>query len=192
MKLFLLFFKIAAIVFTTTTAAQSIIKCNDKITYWVIPDRNCNYTIKLKGDIDLSNQRDILNVDDKALQYTLLDKNRYTDANSENRDAAILSKYTAIESDYLQDKFNGEIEIFMEMKTLSTGKTVILWYFNLPKGKNKEVSAQLFADIVIGDRIFGLGTPLFTGQDFNTVRSFLLEAITTITKVKNTNALCNK
>jgi len=192
MRIFLLFLKIVFIVYTTYATPQSIIKCSNNTTYWIIPDNNYNYAIRLQGDIDLSNQYDILNIDDKALQYVLLDKVLYTDKNTKNSHTAILSEYVAMESDLLMAKFKGKTHIHSEIKTTSTGKTVILWHFTLPEGKDREVTAQLFADVIIGDKIFGLGAPLFAGQDLDSLKSFLMDAIATIDTVKNMNALCRK
>jgi hypothetical protein len=189
MKPFILFLRIAAVVFTTNVAPQSLVRCNDKVTYWVIPDGKYYYTVKLRGDIDLSHQHDILNVDDKALQYTLADTSRYT--NKEN-DESILVRYITEETIYLRSKFNtSSLNSYREIISLSSGKTAVLWYFELPEGKNKEVMAQLFANVVIGNRIFGLGSPLFAGEDFDALRVFLTEGIATATITEQTESLCD-
>ena len=65
------------LLFTQLPAAwsQSLQKCNDGNVFWLIPvSTNQGYAVKLRGDIDLSAQPDILNIDDKALQYIMLAK----------------------------------------------------------------------------------------------------------------------
>jgi hypothetical protein len=191
MKPLILFLKIAVVVLTTNATAQSLVKCNDKIAYWVINDASYHYAVRLQGDIDLSKQPDILNVNEKALQYVLLDKNRYLHKDVKNDDESLLLRYIDGEKDPLLNKFNVKsLEAGREMIILSSGKTAVLWHFMLPEGKNKEVKAQLFADMVIGERIFGLGVPLFAGEDFDTARIFLLNALDTTETVKNPEALC--
>lgn len=190
MKPFILFLKIAAVVFTTNAAPQSLVRCNDKVTYWIIPDGNYFYTVKLKGDIDLSHQHDILNVDDKALQYILVDASLYM--NKENDEESILVRYTTEEIIYLRSKFNTpSLNVYKEIIHISSGKTAIIWYFELPEGKNKEVTAQLFANVLLGNRIFGLGSPLFAGEDFDAVRVFLTEGIATANINEQTESLCD-
>lgn len=191
MKPFILFLKIAVAVFTINATPQSLVECSDKTSYWVIPDDNCYYTIKLKGDIGLSRQHDILNVNEKALQYVLLDKNRYSVKDS--NDESVLLKYTAIEAAYLRGKFSApSLNINTETITLSSGKSAILWYFELPEGKNTAIVAQIFASTVLGNKIFGLGSPLFSGEDFDTLRLFLLDALNDTAAVISPNMLCKQ
>jgi hypothetical protein len=191
MKPFILFLKIAVVVLTTNATAQSLVKCNDQIAYWVINDASHHYAVRLQGDIGLSKQPDILNVNEKALQYVLLDKNPYILKKGMNDDENVLLRYIDGEKNPLLNKFNVKsLEAGREIIILSSGKTAVLWYFMLPEGKNKEVKAQLFADMVIGDRIFGLGVPLFVGENFEAARVFLLNALDGTETVKNPEALC--
>lgn len=192
MKSFMLFFKVMIAAFSPNCASQSLIKCNDRQAYWAIPDNNIYYTIRLEGDIDLSSQPDILNVNERALQYILLEKEQYILKNGENNDESILIRYTEGEAAYLRNKYKSEtLDIYSEMIKFHSGKTAVFWYFKLPEGKNKEVTAQLFADIIIGERILGLGTPLFAGEDPEAAKIFLLQTIDTTNKVKNPDTLCH-
>lgn len=189
-EIFYAFLRIAAITLTTNAAPQSLVRCNDKVTYWVIPDGNDYYTVKLKGDIDLSHQHDILNVDEKALQYILLDTSHYT--TKKNDDESILLSYLAEETIYLRSKFkNPSLNVYEEIIPLNKEKKAVFWYFELPEGKNKEVTAQLFAHVIVGKRIFGLGSPLFAGEDFDALRVFLLEGIATANTTDQTETLCD-
>lgn len=191
MKPFILFLKIAMVLFTINTTPQSLVKCSDRTSYWVIPDDNYYYTIKLHGDIGLSHQHDVLNVNEKALQYVLLDKNPYSVKDS--NDESILLKYTEGETTYLRGKFNApSLNINIEMITLSSGKSAILWYFDLPEGKNTAVVAQIFVSTVLGNKIFGLGSPLFSGEDFDTLRLFLLDALNDTAAVVSPDMLCKQ
>lgn len=192
MKPFILFLKILMMVFATNCISQTLIKCKDRLAYWVIPDNQFHYSVKLTGDIDLSNHPEILNIDEKALQYVLLNKDTYIKKDENNDESTILLRYVAGETLYLRNKFNNQhLDTHNDIIKFDSGKIAIIWYFKMPEGKNKEVIAQLFADIVIDGRIFGLGTPLFAGQDFDALATFLLETIETIEKVKNPDILCN-
>lgn len=193
MKLIVLFLKLFILACTTNSASQSLVKCEGRLSYWVIPDNDSYHAIRLNGDTDLSVQPEILNVNEKALQYILLDKEQYVIKAKENNDQNILLRYTDGEAIHLRDKFRvRSLDTHSEIIAFHSGKTAVFWYFKLPEGKNKEVTAQLFADIIIGDRIFGLGTPLFAGDDFEAAKVFLLEAIDTVSTVKNTDNLCRK
>lgn len=193
MKPIILFLKLLIVVCTTNSTSQSLVKCEGRQSYWVIPDGDSYYAIRLNGDTDLSVQPEILNVNEKALQYILLDKEQYVIKSKENNDQNILLRYTDREKIRLYDKFRvRSLDIYSEIITFHSGKTAVFWHFKLPEGKNKQVTAQLFADIIIGDRIFGLGTPLFAGEDFDGAKVFLLETIDTVSTVKDPDSLCHK
>jgi hypothetical protein len=192
MKSILLLFMIAALLFPIPAASQSIIKCNEKVVFWIIPDNNIYYTVKLTGDIDLSPQEDVLNIDDKALQYILINKNIYNEADGDNSEQILLSRYVNGEDLYLHSIFTDLGDIDSEYIDLPTGKKALLWCFTLPKGKNKEVIAQYFVNIIINDTIFGLGCPQFAEQDAKSTKQLLIKAIETVKTVTNTDDLCNK
>ncbi|MHA3789659.1 hypothetical protein ACX0HA_15725 [Flavobacterium hauense] len=190
MKSFFYFISIIQALLATNMAAQSLIKCSDKTSYWIIPDSKKNYAIKLTGDIDLSSQHDILNVNDMALQYTLISKQQYS--GKADNDKTILLSYIAGETDYLRSKFRQHsFDVYPEVLLLNSDKTAVFWYFYLPDDKNKEVKAQLFINTIEEETIFGLGAPLFTENEFDSVKSFLIETLSSLTTVKNPELLCN-
>lgn len=190
MKPFKLILRIVMALFITNLPAQSLVKCNNSMVYWIIPDNDLLYAITLKGDIDLSENPDIININDTALQYILLDKSNYFD--NKNDDESVLLRYIATEKIHLQNIFvTRSLIINSEIVSLpSLGKKAVFWSFDLPEGKNNEVASQLFINIISENSIFGLGTPLFTDYDFNEAKRLLIDTLDSLHTIKNIESLC--
>lgn len=171
--------------------SQTLTKCSDGNVFWLIPDENsAHYAVKLRGDIDLSAQPDILNIDDKALQYILLDSRQYIEQGKDNSDKEILNRYVDGEAAYLRERFGENLEIYSELQTTPEGKAFILWRYLLPHGSNKEVTSLVFADIVMDTEIFGLGSPQFADMELTPIKNLLINAISTVFKTSGTESLC--
>ncbi|PZR22002.1 MAG: hypothetical protein DI539_06505 [Flavobacterium psychrophilum] len=190
MKPFVLFLKMMMVLFTANLPAQRLVKCNDNTAYWVIPDNNLLYALTLKGDVDLSDNPEIINSNNTAIQYILLQKPYATD--SEKDDEALLTRHIESERQRLKKIFNTP-SLTVDSKIIflpKMGKKAVFWYFELPEGFNNEVVAQLFMHVVIGEKLFGLGTPLFKGYDFETALSLVINTLDSLTVIKNTESLC--
>lgn len=172
--------------------AQRIIKCNNNTSFWLITDNTINYTVKLYGDISKSKMPDIINIEDNVLQYLILDKIHFIEKEGDNSDTAILSNYIAGETKYLADKFPKPFEVEMQISTLPSGKPFLLWWYKLPEGSSEEVVAQVFTNVIIGDILFGLGSPQFIEDDLESIKNFLTSSITTLSIVKNEKSLCDQ
>lgn len=172
--------------------AQRIIKCNNNTSFWFITDNTINYTVKLYGDISKSKMPDIINIEDNVLQYLILDKIHFIEKEGDNSDTAILSNYIAGETKYLADKFPKPFEVEMQISTLPSGKPFLLWWYKLPEGSSEEVVAQVFTNVIIGDILFGLGSPQFIEDDLESIKNFLTSSITTLSIVKNEKSLCDQ
>lgn len=172
-------------------SAQYIIECSNDTTFWIINDRNTIYSVKLHGDIAESKIPELLNVEDMALQYVLLDKNQFMEDDGDNTELSILKRYVEEETKYLSGKFPKPFEVLTEVYTISTGKEFILWYYKLPEGKSKEVISQLFINTIIDNTIIGFGSPQFIDHDFETIKNFLVDTISTLSVIQDTNSLCD-
>lgn len=172
--------------------AQRIIKCNNNTSFWLITNNTINYTVKLYGDISKSKMPDIINIEDNVLQYLILDKIHFIEKEGDNSDTAILSNYIAGETKYLADKFPKPFEVEMQISTLPSGKPFLLWWYKLPEGSSEEVVAQVFTNVIIGDILFGLGSPQFIEDDLESIKNFLTSSITTLSIVKNEKSLCDQ
>jgi hypothetical protein len=172
--------------------AQRIIKCNNNTSFWFITDNTINYTVKLYGDISKSKMPDIINIEDKVLQYLILDKIHFVEKEGDHSDTAILSNYIAGETKYLADKFSKPFDVQMQIRTLPSGKPFLLWWYKLPEGSSEEVVAQVFTNVIIGDILFGLGSPQFIEDDLESIKIFLTSSITTLSIVKNEKSLCDQ
>ena len=172
--------------------AQRIIKCNNNTSFWFITDNTINYTVKLYGDISKSKMPDIINIEDNVLQYLILDKIHFIEKEGDNSDTAILSNYIAGETKYLADKFPKPFEVEMQISTLPSGKPFLLWWYKLPEGSSEEVVAQVFTNVIIGDILFGLGSPQFIEDDLESIKNLLTSSITTLSIVKNEKSLCDQ
>lgn len=176
---------------TFKSTSQSLIKCGDNISFWLITDNSINYAVKLNGDISYSNMSDLINIEERVLQYTIQDKIHFIDENKNTNEIAILSNYVTGEAKHLLDEFSKPFNIEMHISKLPSGKPFLLWWYKVPYEENKEVVAQFFVNIIVGDVVFGLGSPQFTDDDTESTKVFLIETINTLSIVKNKNTLCN-
>lgn len=178
--------------FSAPICAQHIIDCNNNTTFWIITHRDIKYSVKLHGDIAESKIPELLNVEDMALQYVILDKKEFMQNECDDNDLSILKYYVEGEAKYLSNKFPKPFEVQMEIYTIPTGEKFLLWYYKLPEGKNKEVIAQIFISTIIDDTIIGFGSPQFIDHDFEDIKTFLVETISTLSVIRDINSLCDK
>jgi|GEM_PF-3174432 len=175
-----------------TGYGQSIIKCTNNEIYWYIKGDEANYAVGLSGDIAEGNFSDLLNVEDKMLQYQVLDKKFYLEENSENTDEDVLKRYYAKEAAQLAEMYGKPVEIQMQMMLSEAEKLIMLWHYKTPKGASEQVEAQLMANVVFGDRIFLLASPQLNWHEFDDVKTFLIKAITNTRTAADENSLCGK
>lgn len=182
-------FLLLTLIFKST--AQSIVKCDDTTSFWLITDNSINYSIKLYGDVAKSNMPDLINIENRILQYIILDKIHFIDPKQESDENSILSNYVAGETKYLLDKFPKPFEVEMQLSTLPSGKPFLLWWYKLPEDGSEEVIAQVFINVIMGDIIFGLGSPQFIDDDIESIKDFLTNTMKTLSVVTNKDSLCN-
>lgn len=172
--------------------AQSIIKCDHNTSFWLIEDNTINYAVELHGDIAKSKIPDLINIEDKALQYIILDKIHFIKEGENIEDSVVLSRYVAEESEYLSYLFPKPFNVETQIGTLPSGKHFLLWWYKIPEGRSKEVAAQVFVNVIEGEILFGLGSPQFIDLNLEDIKTFLINTIATLSIIKNKNSLCNQ
>ena len=108
--------------FSAPISAQHIIDCNNNTTFWIINHHDIKYSVKLHGDIAESKIPELLNVEDMALQYVVLNKKEFIQNECDNSDLSMLKYYVEGETKYLSNKFPKPFEVQMEVYTTPTGK----------------------------------------------------------------------
>ena len=89
---------------------------------------------------------------------------------------------------------NEKLNIEMSKAALPGG-TALIWSFDMPPSVSAEVKKQIFIDVVIGDKIFGLSSSQFVDQTYDEVEDFLIRIISSLKKVKDADelaGLCGK
>ena len=69
--------------------------------------------------------------------------------------------------------------------------TTVFWYFKMPENLNAEVTSQLFVSRILDDKIFGLSTSQFKGQDFQKLQYQLLDTLYAMKKIDSEKNVCN-
>ena len=174
---------------------QQIEKCDSTKSFWIIENRNTNYTLKIIGTVSTTERKNVISVNDYALQYLIVDKNNYITEGRKATELEILANYVSSEVNYISGQFETKLEAQMQKAPLSNEKDVIVWWYKMPYGMNEQVTNQLFVSIIIDDNIFGIASPQFLDQEFKQVRDFLMDVISTLQKVdkkKDLKNICNK
>jgi hypothetical protein len=164
--------------------SQEVIQCDTATSFWVIKKDKETYTVKLHGKVIKSNMPTVLVVNKYALQYIMVDKAQFVNRENANSEQEILQTYIKSEVDYLSKVLNTKLNVSMQNAPLSKDRNVIVWSYPMPEGQNSSVKIQLFACMIIGDKIIGFGSSQFTDQTFEEVRDFLMDVISTLEKAQ--------
>lgn len=183
----LLFF----LLFTSLLFSQNIMECGAKKSYWIIKNNENLIAIELLGKVQKTDNINLIALNNQPLQSLMVDKNKYvTDENKEDH-FEILKKYVKSENDYLDGEFKTELELKMFKVELKDNITTLFWFYKMPENISKEVTSQLFVSMILDDKIFGLSTSQFKGQDFEALQNLLLNTLYSVKKIKSEKNLCN-
>ncbi|MGQ2981958.1 hypothetical protein [Flavobacterium sp.] len=176
------------LLFAGTLSAQNLVKCTDGSSFWIMKGKGKKFAVQLRGDLAESDVPELLNVEETALHYNILNKSEYVKTGGKS-DAAVLTKFIKKEGKFLGDAMKPEYQL----KKLPSGKTFLLWHHDW-KGTDEYVEQQVHATIILDGMIIWLSSPKFTGQEISKVEVFLTETIANVKSVKSTNAkeLCEK
>lgn len=170
-------------------SAQQIIVCDSNTTYWVFPHDSVDYSLKFDGEVQSTELPSAVTVDKYFLQYLFVDKGKFIQAGEDNSDLSILTRSALNECDYLTSIYKKKINVVFQKVPLGN-QDVLLWYYEMPRKMKGNVNVQLYANMVVGDDIFGLYTPQFEDLEFNLVRDFLMDAMSSLEAVSDIHGLC--
>lgn len=173
--------------FTLGVAGQNLIKCDDGSAYWILKGKGKTFAAHLRGDLAESEIPKLMNVEETALHYNILNKSDYAEKGKSSSDAAILTRFIKGEEKFLGEKMKPVYEI----RKLSSGKSFLLWHHDW-HGSDEYVEQQVHATIILDETIVWLSSPLFTGQDLDKIEAFMAETIANVKLVKSTKGLCGK
>ena len=166
---------------------QRIITCSQGEAFWYIPGETA-IAVPLQGDIAQGNRPELINIDDKAVQYAAVPKSKYT----KTADIEILADFVGDESAEVFLKNSQGIAMQLTETKLKTGKVALTWSFKAAESKNKNLESQVFIYTIIDDMIFGLGSPQFRGQKPDDIEKFLIDLISNTKVVESRDKLCKK
>ena len=169
-------------------SAQSLIKCNDEISFFVNQNDNFYCHIKLNGKVgkvdEIGNQT-VINFNDYALQTLLLNKQNYISDGED--DIAILTNYIIGETQYFTSIFKEKLDLMMIPVEISKDKKAVIWYFDIPDKIQKQIQSedtpavkQVSISITVGNFVYSIGTTLFKGQSFDDLQKLLSDLVMTI------------
>jgi hypothetical protein len=170
--------------------AQEIIKCSPEKTFWLIKDNGKDYAVTLHGAVEKANHPKLITVDGKNLQYLITDKKASAEKAGTNDDLGVLSRFVGDETTHLISQFGVSIEFQLELVLLPDERKAIYWHYNMPEGMNGEVQMQHFINVIEGDKIFGLASADFKGDDAAKTKQMLVDALGSLTVVKDSKKLC--
>ena len=181
---------LAILIFVTSFAySQKVVKCPDGL-YWTIEKDSVNYTVALLGKVQTTERPNVIAVNDYSLQYLIVNKSPHVEEGGDNTELKILIRYAMSEAAYLSKQFNSELKPTLVKAPLSSDKDVLLWSYKMPTKISDQVANQLYANIIIGDKIFGLASPQFNDQEYDKVRDFLMDSINSLKRVEDLDELC--
>lgn len=182
---------ILTLVVTTLTIlnvnAQQLFRCDTTKAYWTFEKDNSLFAVKLLGKVSEQERKSIIAVNNYALQYVIVDKKNYINVDSISADLKVLTNYALSEAEYMSGLFKQKLNVQMQKVPISSDKTVLIWFFEMPSSISQEVKHQVFANIIIDGKIFGLSSSQLTDQKLDDVKKLLMDVISTIKKLDSKN-----
>lgn len=191
MKLIKLFFTVVLSCTILSVFSQTIIECDSINSYLIIQKDSIKYAIQLNGKVKTTDKSNIISVNKIALQYIVVNKNKFKTNFQNNDDLSILSNYAKIETDYLSKIFKTNIDVSLQKISQNDKYTILFWYYKMPKNISNQVLHQLYVNIILDDYIIGFSSPQFSNQSFESVRDFLINTMTKVNVIHSLNNLCN-
>ena len=173
--------------FTTLSVnGQQLFRCDTTTSYWTFEKGNSFLAVKLLGKVSEQERKSVIAVNNYVLQYVIVDKKDYIKDNITD-DLKVLTNYVLSEAEYMSGLFKQRLNIQIQKAPLSSDKTVLIWFFEMPSNVSQEVKHQVFVNIIVGDKIFGLSSSQFADQKLDDVKDFLMDVINTLKKVESKN-----
>jgi hypothetical protein len=170
--------------------AQDLKDCNGK-THWIFRQEHGWLGVAPSGKISKTESRKIIHVDNYDLQCVIVSKSTYA-KEEDNTDLKVLTRYAMAEITWQSEQMKSKLMLNAHKEELASGKSILIWSFEMPEGANKDVLNQVYANIVIGDKIFGLGCPRYKDQSMKEIKKFLTETISTLKEYKKEKEVCKE
>lgn len=174
------------------TFSQEIIKCKDSTNFILNKIDNEYLSIKIKGNIDKTENPKVLVLNDNIIIQTLINKKKQYNENGDD-EITILATYVLNEGNYFSSIFKKKVDLAIFPVDLEYSKKAIFWHFDLPKNKSKndiEATKSVFISIVKNDHIYTIGTTLFQNQKLEKLEKLLISLIKTVEQKPNNQNLC--
>jgi hypothetical protein len=170
--------------------AQDLKDCSGK-THWIFKQEHGLLGITPNGKISKSDSRKIIHVDNYDLQCVIVSKSTYA-KEEDNTDLKVLTRYAMAEIAWQSDQMKSKLMLNAHKEELASGKSILIWSFEMPEGSSKDVLNQVYANMVVGDKIFGLGCPRYKEQSMKEIKKFLIETISTLKEYKKEKEVCKE
>jgi len=170
--------------------SQEIKVCKEK-TFWVFKEDKKNYAVKLDGTVTRTNTLAIVGVNSYTLQSLIVDKAGIAKV-EDTTDLKVLTRYAVSETEKFSATYKKKLGLNAKKTILESGKTILVWHYEMPAGYNKEVKCQVFVNMVIDDKIFGLSCPQFKDQKLKDIKEFLTTTIGTLKEYRKVKDVCKE
>lgn len=172
---------------------QELKHCDATKSFWIIEEGKATYALKIMGVANSTDKPNMISTNDYALQYLVVDKADFFEAGTKVSEMEILVNYVSSEVSFFSDQFQTKLDAQMQKAPLSKEKEVIIWWYTMPESMNDEVAKQVFASVIFEEKIFAVASPQFIDQEFEAVRDFLVNVISTLQRADKTaiKNICN-
>ena len=181
----------AFLVLVSTFASAQIMRCESGATHWVLTKNDSmHFVLRSLMPVKQLQRPNIVQVGEFVVQAITVDKAPYVPG-VDTTQLAILSRYATEEGDFISKQMKTKLDLTMVKSNFGEGEgvDVLIWSHVMPETISKEVKAQIFATIILGDRIFGLSSPQFSDQTYEAVRDFLMDVLSTVKVVRDQRVL---
>lgn len=180
---------LAACLYQLPLAAQ-LMPCEGGRTYWVVNKDSIHYVMEIPGRGRATEKENTILVDNDRLTCEIIRKNTYADPGAKNPDLKLLLKHMALETDSASRQVKTRLKLQVQSVPISEEQEVMVWHYELPVGMKQEIKAEIHVSIMMGGNIVTFSSPQFNGQEFDAVKDFLLEVISTLKVVQDPELPC--
>lgn len=157
--------------FSTVDSKLKTVKSNNA-TQLICSNSTTSIKFDLKRKVTVMQQNNFATIDSQTIQIILLKYSGYKKASSKlslDDQKQLLDTYAKYELDYFKNELNVEIINPNNQWVVTKSKGWLVWYFrvgNMPIQVNKRTEIQLFASIVVGDKVLTINAPIQIDSDF--------------------------
>ena len=175
--IFILIFIISSSIFS-----QKLIKCNDSISFVGISKNGFHTFLKLHGEISVTENKRVFNVNNFAIQSLLIDKFNYK--SNENGDIPILVNYITKETEYFTTIYKSRLDLQLVPIDINSEKKAVLWFFDIPEkfkenidNKIDKADHQVFISMITENYIYSIASTKFENQSYELIKEMIINQI---------------